>query len=116
MGIALIAHYYDRTEGLIATSALDAAGVVTFAMSSEIVGVQPFHEIAYGGYRIYACDEDVAAAVTVLTEARAKPLFGDERLSTHHLLIPSLLITCLFGAPMPLRRHRWHDVTADPRL
>ena len=63
-----------------------------------------------------ATPEDVDAAVAVLREARAKRSFEGERLSTHHFLIPSLLIWFFTGAPMPLRAHRWHDVWRNQRV
>ncbi len=116
MGLRLVAHFYDRTEALIAIGALDAAGVPVFAAGDLILGVQPFHEIAYAGVRIMAAEEDVDAAVAVLREARAKRSFEGERLSTHHFLIPSLLIWFFTGAPMPLRAHRWHDVWRNQRV
>lgn len=114
MGLRLLAHFYDRTEALIARGALDAAGVPVFLMGDAILAVKPFNEIALGGVRLMVTEEDLAAALAVLHEARAKRSFEGERLSTQHLLIPSMLIWFVFlGVPMPLRIHRWFDIERD---
>lgn len=114
MGLRMIARMYDRSEAVVMSSALDASGIPNFIHGFEPISVNTFHEMAYDGLRIMVCDQDFYAALNVLKEARAKPLLEGERLSTHSLMIPSLLLFLLL-LPLPLKLRRWHDVDANSR-
>lgn len=111
MGLRLLAHYYDRTEALIVSSVLNAEGVPNFVHSYDVLSALYFYEMAFGGYRIMVAEDDLAAAVQIVRAARAAPLLEGERLSTHHLLWPSLVLSYLVWMPLPLRLHRWFDVS-----
>lgn len=69
MGLGLVAHYFDRNEALIAVSVLGAAGLAGFLINSAQISVQPFHEVALGGFRLMVVDEELEAALAVLQEA-----------------------------------------------
>ncbi|MFZ2030406.1 MAG: hypothetical protein WAU68_08880 [Vitreimonas sp.] len=118
MGLRPVAHYYDRVEALVVSSALDAAGVPNFVENFNQVAVKPFEEIALGGYRLMVCEQDLQYALEVIDEARAKPSFEGERLSTYSALELSLLLmlalSIVTSIPIamfiPFRWHRWHPV------
>lgn len=103
------------------SSCLDAAGVPHWVFGAELININPFHEIAYEGYRIVVCDEDLLLAIGVLTEARATATLEGERLSKRAIIVPHLLVTLFFFPTgfgiwyFPLRRFTWHDVSVDPR-
>lgn len=103
------------------SSCLDAAGVPHWVFGAELININPFHDIAYEGYRIVVGDDDLPLAIAVLTEARATSLLEGERLSKRAIIVPHLLVTLLyfpFGFWVwyfPLRRFTWHDVSIDPR-
>lgn len=105
---------YDRSEALVMSSCLDAAGVPNWVFGAELININPFHEIAFGGYRLFVQQPDLDAALGVLREARMKPLLEGERLSKHHIITPHLLITVMTLAiwvwAIPLRRYVWHAV------
>jgi hypothetical protein len=122
MGLSLVAHYYDRNEALIAVSVLDAAGIAGFLINSTQISVQPFHELALGGFRLMVVDDELEAAVAVLREARNKPLLEGERLSKDHrtgafvaLHLSQFLLLGGFLLIWPLRTYRWYDVVAGGR-
>jgi hypothetical protein len=114
MGLRVIARLSDRSEALVMSSCLDAAGLPHWVFGAELININPFHEIAYHGYRIVACEDDLEVALAVLTEARAKPLLDGERLSKQHIIVPHMLLTFLLGWlwvwAIPLRRYAWHRV------
>jgi hypothetical protein len=111
MGLRLIVRHYDRSEALVMSAALDAAGVPNFMHGFEMNSINPFHEVAYGGFCIMVCDQDFDVALRVLEEARRKPLLEGERLSTHSFMIASMLLVLLGGLILPLKLRRWHDVS-----
>jgi hypothetical protein len=122
MGLRLVAHYYDRNEALIAISALDAAGLAGFLINTAQISVQPFHEVALGGFRLMVVEEELDDAVGVLREARKNPLLTGERLSKNHrtgafvaLHLSQFLLLGGFLLIWPLRTYRWHEVVADSR-
>jgi hypothetical protein len=110
MGLRLVAHYYDRIDALIVSGALDAAGVPNFLHGYDLVALQPFREIALGGYRLMVCEEDLAAALDVIHEAQARRSFEGERLSIRPALEVSLLLLLVWGIFFLIRRHSWQDV------
>jgi hypothetical protein len=105
---------YDRSDALVMSSCLDAAGVPNWVFGAELISINPFHEIAFGGYRVFVQRTDLDAALAVIREARMKPLLEGERLSKHHIMTPHLLITVmtlhLWIWAFPLRRYVWHSV------
>ena len=107
MGLRLVAHYYDRNEALIVSAALDAAGVPTFLENHEQNANLPFEQIALGGFRVMVCEQDLAAALGVLEEARRASSFEGEQLSQRTFWVPSLLLVLLTGIPLPFRISRW---------
>jgi hypothetical protein len=112
MGLRVAAQSYDRSEALVMSSCLDAAGVIHWVFGAELININPFHEITYDGYRIVVCEGDFQSAAGVLREARAKPLLEGERLSKQHIIVPHMLATFLLGWfwvwAIPLRRYVWH--------
>jgi hypothetical protein len=110
MGLRLLAHFYERNEALIVTGALEAAGLLVFVENVSQVSVQPFSEIALGGYRLLVPEEELTAALGVIDEARRNRSFEGERLSQRTYIGPSLLLFALFGLVAPLRTSTWHEV------
>lgn len=114
MGLRIIARMYDRSEALVMSSCLDAAGVLHWVFGAEMININPFNEITYDGYKIVVCPDDFQCAIDVLTEARANPLLEGERLSKQHVIVPHMLATFLLGWfwvwAIPLRRYSWHRV------
>ncbi|PZO56231.1 MAG: hypothetical protein DCF16_00635 [Alphaproteobacteria bacterium] len=113
MGLRLVARLYDRSEALVMSSCLDAAGVPHFLFGAEMININPLHEIVYDGYKIIVCDDDLASSLAVLAEAQARPAECDEVLTTRHFpvtfavfhLAQFLLVGLIFWIPM--RRHSW---------
>lgn len=118
MGLRLVAHYYDRVEALVVSSALDAAGVPNFVENFNQMAVKPFEEVALGGYRLMVCEQDLQYALDVLAEARAKRSFEGERLSTYSafdlsmllIIVLTILTSIPIGIFIPFRWHKWHSV------
>ena len=121
MGLRLVARHYDRSEALVASAALDAAGIPNWVEGFNQVAIQPFHEIALQGYRLMVVDHDVADAVAVLREAMRKRSFEGERLSVDYRLGLTMLLWLVpfffFLVPLylPMKRHKWHDVSEERR-
>lgn len=90
MGLRLLARYYERNEAYVALGALEAAGVVAFIENPAQVSVAPLEEIARGGYRLMAPDEELEVAIAVLEEARRNRSFEGERLSQRTYIALSL--------------------------
>lgn len=123
MGLRLVAHYYDRNEALIAIGALDAAGLAGFLINAAQISVQPFHEVALGGFRLMVVDEELEEAVAVLREALRNPLLEGERLSKNHrtgafiaLHLSQFLLLGGFLLIWPLRTYSWRDTAGPGRL
>lgn len=114
MGLRTIARLYDRSEALVMSSCIEAAGIPHWVFGAEMININPFHEIAYDGYKITVCDDDVEGALAVLDEARSNPLLEGERLSKQHVIVPHLLLTFLLGWfwvwAVPVRLYRWREV------
>ncbi len=110
MGLRLVAHYYDRVEALIAFSAVDASGTPVFLESLNTLTLDNGYLGALGGFRLVVCEEDVAAAVAILGEARANPLREGEVLDVEFDLLHcalSLAVGLIGSAPSPIRTRRW---------
>ena len=120
MGLRLVARYYDRSEAVVASAALDAAGMPNWIESFNQIAVQPFWEIALHGYRLMVVEEELAAALSVIEEARRTRSFEGERLSKHHLTLVTFVLFFATGfwfadtLFLPLQRHKWHDVSETP--
>jgi hypothetical protein len=114
MELRIVARLYDRSETLVMSSCLDAAGVPHWVFGAELININPFHEIAYDGYRIVVNEGELETALAVIAEARINPLLEGERLSKQHIIVPHLLLTLLLGWvwvwAIPLRRYVWHTV------
>lgn len=109
MGLRLLAHFYERNEALIARGALDAAGVFVLIENHALNSIQPFHEIALGGYRLLVPEEELAAAIAILEEARRSRSFEGERLSQRTFIALSLFLLFAIGTFLPFRTSKWHD-------
>lgn len=114
MGLRLVAHYIDRNEALIASAALDAAGVPNFLESYHQLCLQGFYELAFGGFRLTVCEQDLADAVAILEEAWRRPLREGEQLVTHYYVFPPVLALATlwfydFVFFLPFRTHSWRD-------
>lgn len=109
MGMVLLARFYERNEALIVAGALEAAGVVVFVENGRQVELQPFHEIALGGYRLMVPEEELGQALAVIDEARRSPIIEGGTLSQRTYIFGSLLILVLFGFFVPLRTSTWRD-------
>ncbi len=124
MGLRLVARYYDRMEAVVVSAALDAAGIPNWLENYNQIWIQPFHDIALHGFRLMVVDEDLAAALATIKEARRTRSFEGERLSKDHRLATTLLVFAatwfipwyLFGIGIPywfpLPRYKWIDVGA----
>jgi hypothetical protein len=112
MGLRVIACLYDRSEALVMSTCLDAAGIPNWLFGAELININPFHEIAYHGYRLVVSDDDLQQALDVIGEARANPLVDGGRLHIRHLTILSLFLFFIFpGVIAPLKLRRWHDAS-----
>lgn len=112
MGLRLVAHYYDRVEGLVALSTIDAAGIPVFLQSAMLLSVDPGYLGAVGGYRLVVCEGDIAAAVSILEEARRNPLREGEELGVEFGLlqgVASFLVGAFAAAPAPIRARSWRE-------
>jgi hypothetical protein len=110
MGLRLVAHHYNRNEALIVSGVLDAAGIANFLENAAQNSVQPFYEIALGGYRLLVCEQDLADALAIIDEARRKRSFEGERLSQRTYIMVSLLLFMFCGWFLPFRTSTWHEV------
>jgi hypothetical protein len=112
MGLRLVAHFYDRIEGLIAFSAIDAAGIPVFLESGALLSVDPGYLGAVGGYRLVVCEPDLEAAVAVLQEASQNPLSEGEQLDIEFSFLhgfASFFVGAAASAPAPIRRRTWRE-------
>ena len=110
MGLRLVAHYFDRNEALIALGAIEAAGVVAFLENQAQNSVMPFEEIARGGYRLMAPEQEIETAIAVLEDAKRTRSFEGERLSQRTYIALSLLLLMTIGTFLPFRTSKWHEV------
>lgn len=113
MGLRLLAVLYERNEALLLRSVLDAAGLLVFLENADQIAVQPFSAIGLGGYRVMVVEEELDAALAVVSEARRNRLFEGERLTRHHVIVPHLLLSALgqfWVWYFPIRRHSWREV------
>lgn len=113
MGLSLLAHFYDRNEALIATGALEAAGISVFIENAAMVSINPLHEIALGGFRLMVPEQELPDAIAIIEEARRKRSFEGERLSQRTYIALSLVLMALMGTFLPFRTSTWHDVSAS---
>jgi hypothetical protein len=113
MGLRIIARLYDRSEALVMSSCLEAAGVPHWVFGAEIVNINPLHEIVYDGYKLLVQEEHLAPALEILAEAVANPTPCDEQLQiklypatfTMFHIVQLALVGILFWVPM--RGYRW---------
>jgi hypothetical protein len=109
MGLRLVAHYYDRNEALIVSAAVDAAGIPNFLENAEQNSVQPFYQVALGGFRLMVCEQDLHDALAIIEEARRNPVREGERLSQRTYPLSSLMLFLVIGVPLPFRTSTWRD-------
>jgi hypothetical protein len=118
MGLRLVAHYFDREEALVAHSAVNAAGMLSFLPNFDALTALPYYTLAFGGYRLLVVEEDLEAAVSVLREARLNPLVEGEGLIVETDLLDRVLglLIWLFaaGAPAPVKHRRWREHALAP--
>ena len=112
MGLRLVAHFYDRSEALVVASVLDAAGVPTFVEYYLQLTIDPGYLGALRGFRIVVCEEDLAAALAILAEARATHLEEGEALEIEFDALNgvlSFMLGALCSAPAPIRGRQWRS-------
>ena len=109
MGLRLVARFYERSEAVVASAAVDAAGLPNWLENFNQIAVQPFWEIALHGFRLVVVEDDLAAALSVIEEAKQKRSFDGGRLSKRHL---TLLTFALFFATGLVRGTDVHSATA----
>lgn len=120
MGLRLVARYYDRSEAVVVSATLDAAGIPNWIENFNQIALRPFEEIALHGYRIMVVEQDVGDAVDVIREARRKRSFEGERLSQNSHFVQTALLWLVLagylgiGLWLPFRRYKWHDVSETP--
>lgn len=108
MGLRVVARLFDQSEALVIGSCLDAAGVPHWIYGAPQCRVDPFSEIAYDGYKIVVCDEDLEAACSVIDEARANAGLEGEALVVRPRALLSLFLFFVFpGVVAPLKRRQW---------
>lgn len=119
MGLRLVAHYLDRSEAVVVSSVLDAAGVPNFIENFQQVWVHPLEEIAMGGFRLMVRKEDLSVALEILREARANPAPCEEVLTVRHFPLTfaifhmaQLMLVGLF-LWVPMRQYLWRS-RAEP--
>jgi hypothetical protein len=118
MALRLLAHFYDRNEALIATGALEAAGIVVFIENAAMVSINPLHEIALAGFRLMVPEQELPDAIAIIEEARRTRSFEGERLSQRTYIALSMILMALMGTFLPFRTSKWHHVSeagAAPR-
>lgn len=109
MGLRLLAHFYERNEALIVAGALESAGLVVFVENARQMGVQPFYEIALGGYRLMVPEEELGPALAVIEEARRNPVREGGKLTQRTYILLSLALTLLTMVVLPFRTSKWHE-------
>ncbi len=110
MGLVAAAYFLERTEAVVARSALDDAGFLAIIGNEDMLTMQPYYTMAFGGYRVLVSELDLEDALAVLRGAVA-PAETSERLVVRGDLLDyvlSLVIGMLAGgAPAPLRERLW---------
>lgn len=119
MGLRLVAHYYDRSEAYVARSVLEDAGMLALIPNDQVLRMVPYYTMAFGGYRLLVCEEELEDAVALLRDAVAHPLNDGEKLVVRgDLLDRALTFFCGYlagGAPFTLRRREWLETPQENR-
>lgn len=113
MGLRALAYYLDRTEAVVVRSVLSDAGVLAVIGNEDMLRLQPWYTLTFGGYRILVSELQLEEAIAVLEEARVNPLTEGETLSVQGGFVDrvaSLILGWLGGgAPTPIRGYSWKD-------
>src|SRR5262245_36081087 len=113
MGLRTAAYFLERTEAVVARSALEGAGLLAFIGGEDWRAMVPYHTLALGGYRLLVCDEDMEEAIEILRAARTSAVAdGEELVVTADLLDYALSLPVGLlagGAPAPVRRRVWRN-------
>jgi hypothetical protein len=117
MGLRLLTVFFDRSEALVARSALDAAGIFTALHNLDILVTAPYYTLGLGGYRLLVCEDDIEAASSIVAEALGNPALAHERLKVDgdglDYVLSFVVGLVAGGAPAAVRRRRWvADVAA----
>lgn len=95
------------------SSCLEAAGVPHWVFGAEMINIDPLTEIVYDGYKLVTNEEDLPAALAILTEAKANPASCEERLDvrlfpwTFAIFHLSQLMWIGLLLWLPMRRYSW---------
>jgi len=111
MGLRTAAYFLERTEAVVARSALEDAGLLVFIGNEDWLRALPSYTLALGGYRLLVCEDDMEDALDILRAAqRGGPDTGEELVVTADILDCALsLFFGVFagGAPVRVRSRRW---------
>jgi len=73
MALAEVARFLDLTEAQTAAAALRASGVQVFLQNENWGQTEAYLQLAMGGFRLWAPEEDAAAARAFVAACRAEP-------------------------------------------
>lgn len=108
MGVCAAAVTFDRSEALVISAALDAAGIPNWIWWYNTIWNVPRWTFALYGFRIV-----VEEAVAVLNEAQANPCAAPEEIVIRGGFFDRVFSFALGylsgGAPMPLRKLEWRQ-------
>jgi putative signal transducing protein len=68
--MAVVAHFRDLAGAEVASTSLEAAGIVNVLADTQTIGVAWYYWTVLGGIRLHVDDADVAEARAVLEVAR----------------------------------------------
>jgi len=111
MGLRLVAHYFERSEGVVARSVLEDVGMFAYLQNEGLIRLCPQYVGPLGGYRLLVSEIDLEEAVELLIEAKLNPLLDGERLEVRGGVwdrIVSLVMGYIIGGvPVAIRETRW---------
>jgi hypothetical protein len=73
MALVEVARFLDLTEAQTAASALRASDIQVFLQNENWGQTEAYLQLAMGGFRIWAPEEDAAAARAFIAACRAEP-------------------------------------------
>jgi hypothetical protein len=120
MGVRLAAVAFERSEALVISAALDAAGVPNWIYWYNSLWNLPARLLIYDGFQIVVAEESIEDARAVLREALANPCQEGEILSVSGNFVDralSFLVGFLLagGSPFVLRSRKWSERSQDGR-
>jgi hypothetical protein len=118
MGVRLAAVVFDRSEALVISAALDAAGIANWIYWYNTNCNSPAQILVYDGFQVVVAEQSLEEAAAVLDEARANPCADTEVLAVRGNVFDRIAgfvfgFLLLGGAPMPLRETSWQPAPQD---